>query len=144
MIFFGGWDVIFLVKYVKVSLCNYRMLIYSVFAKFFSTMKFKCLEQQINQHEVVKKCLKNSIKLISLTKNKIMSCEIKLRCANITTIYVSRSQNQTVSDVILQVCTCNQNLGSTNSFIAFHLFLLKIKIFQKIIYFTKKITLNSK
>ena len=61
-----------------------------------------------------------------------MSCEIKLRCANITTIYVSRSQNQTVSDVILQVVyTCNQNLGSTNSFIAFHLFLLEIKIFQK-------------
>ena len=45
-----------------------------------------------------------------------MSFEIKLRCANITTIYVSRTQNQTVSDVILQVCTCNQNLGSTNSF----------------------------
>ena len=47
----------------------------------------------------------NWLKLFSfITKNKIMSCEIKLRCANTTTIYVSRIQNQTVSDVILQVC----------------------------------------
>ena len=46
----------------------------------------------------------NWLKLFSfITKNKIMSCEIKLRCANTTTIYVSRIQNQTVSDVILQV-----------------------------------------
>ena len=35
--------------------------------------------------------------------DKIMSCEIKLRCANMKTIYVSRIQNQTVSYVILQV-----------------------------------------
>ena len=32
-----------------------------------------------------------------------MSCEIKLRCANMKTIYVSRTENQTVSYVILQV-----------------------------------------
>ena len=146
MIFFGGVGMsVFLVKYVKVSLCNYLMLIYLVFAKFVLTMKFKCLEQQINQHEVVKKCFKNLIKLFSLTKNQIMSCEIKLRCANTTTIYVSRIQNQTVSDVILQVClyvhcTCNQNLGSSNSFIQKLPAIFGLKSRLR----TKKTTLNSK